>query len=170
MIGGNGGKQKTEQIDVSPGNHDLPKLSDYPTNVTAAVCASVAGAVWSCGGHASSLCYRYHWANDSWTQPLSLLSERWYAASVMVTDSVWWITGGDRAKATSSTEILTFGGPDGMPSGSKGPPLPVAYTRHCVVKVDENRFFLSGGYTREVLVLNWNTTEWIRGTEMSKVR
>ena len=73
--------------------------------------------------------------------------------AVMIDGNSWWVTGGSKRTVPSNprtfirldtTEIYTAG------SGwSAGPDLPYPSSLHCFVKIDEDRYFMTGGYDRQ---------------------
>ena len=68
----------------------------------------------------------------------------------MIDHNTWWVTGGSRRTDPSdssswirldTTEIYSSG------SGwSTGPSLPYPSSLHCFAKIDEDRYFMAGGY------------------------
>ena len=68
-----------------------------------------------------------------------------YAAAVKTSSSTWWITGGEAPGpetdfGMSSTETYTLNSgitPDIV--------LPIERERHTLIRIDETRYFLSGG-------------------------
>ena len=88
---------------------------------------------------------------------------RLYGASVMVNDSIW-ITGGSANGSELTTSILV--NPNG--ETKQGPDLPIAVRDHCMVGINDNEYFLIGGYPNgnRTFKYNFATEEWTPGPDL----
>ncbi len=103
------------------------------------------GFPWVCGGTANLDCFKYDVANDQWlTGAAQLDIERRLAAGVMLSETEWWITGGDQdldSIGTDTTMIYDTEAEEVRPYVD----LPERMWRHNIFRVDDTTIFLIGG-------------------------
>jgi hypothetical protein len=157
---------KSEVIDLEDASNVCMDLEDYPSQVDGAV-----GGLLNqvdplvCGGRVPyrKSCYVVNQPGQS----SEMLELRGYSASLTLNSTHLWITGGekDSGKYLSSTEFVSIGQP-----AVRGPYLPYAVKRHCLVRVNSSTALLCGGYNNgdynECHFMDLEDHSWSQGPSM----
>jgi hypothetical protein len=96
--------------------------------------------------------------------------ERSFSASLTLNSTHLWITGGDIAYTLQTSEFVSIGQP-----AVKGPDLPYAVDRHCLVGVNSSTALLcggkkNGGHSNECHYMDWEDHSWSQGPSMMTKR
>jgi hypothetical protein len=158
---------KSEVIDLEDSSIICQDLEDYPIQVNAAV-----GGLLNqvdplvCGGERTKSCYVVNQPG----QALEMLEERLFSASLTLNSTHLWITGGinGNSKDLQTSELVSIGQPS-----VKGPDLPYAVYKHCLVGVNSSTALLCGGYNsahggvlNECHYMDWEHYSWSQGPSM----
>jgi hypothetical protein len=182
VVGGyaNGILDGAEFVDMSETNGFCNSPAKYPYPAADAVGFWFHNQPWVCGGESDQTttrqeCYAYNQATDSWTPRSSMKTARVFAAANPIKDGTeLWITGGkDGNTLLQSTEILTAAG-----TWVAGPELPVPLAQHCIVGLDSDRVFISGGIvtaddttgTKKAYIYSFRTNVWTEIKDMLEAR
>ena len=156
----------TEVIDLEDSSSTCQPLPNFVYPVYSAVGGLLNGSPFICNG------------NDDFDKCCSLTNSnveisvglRLFAASIMVNDTLW-ITGGSAPQQAGSemkSSILV------LPNGETkpGPDLPIPVKDHCLVGINENEYFLIGGYPEGNRTFKYNFAEgsWTTGPNLLKHR
>ena len=102
-----------------------------------------------CGGQDTNLdfqdCYIYQLANDTWDHFAPMKDRRQSATSVQLSDNDFWIAGGldSDGNKMSSTEIYV----SATGQFEYGPDLPFSVSGHCMARINDTHYVMSGGRT-----------------------
>ncbi|TRY74754.1 hypothetical protein TCAL_06331 [Tigriopus californicus] len=162
VIGGQG-PDVNEVVDLFTDSlyENCTEIQRYPIGFVGGSALKNSDGLLFCGGQANyKECFRYD-VNDenSWSLlNFGTIQHRVYSASAPYSADGWWITGGyhDQNSSLLSTEILQSG------SFVPGPNLPTPLYQHCLVRIDETRYFLTGGlpYSTSAWIFDTNTQVW----------
>jgi hypothetical protein len=136
---------KSEVIDLEDVSNICQTLEDYPIAVEGAVGGFLnQGDPLVCGGYSyTNVC---HVVNQP-GQSSEMLEERYDSASLTLNRTHIWITGGRNGNGRLQTsEFVSIG-----QASVKGPDLPDAVYRHCLVGVNSSTALLCGGYNGQYL-------------------
>ena len=155
-----------EVIDVSSST-PLPcfKPSDYPVTAYHTMGALIQGSPIVCGGHYQksvyASCYSYSINNNTWTETFSLNTPRFVPTAVALSDSEFWITGGESRNGELLDTIEVYSPENGLSFSSIR--LPQATRGHSLVKINSTSLFLTGGegVTESAWILDVSSQEWI---------
>jgi hypothetical protein len=138
---------KSEVIDLDDSSNHCQVLEDYPIAVEAAVGGFLnQGDPLVCGGKPYTWFPWYTATNvcnvvNQPVQSSEMLEERYNSASLTLNSSHLWVTGGYNGNAYLQTsEFVSIGQPS-----VKGPDLPYAVYKHCLVVVNSSTALLCGG-------------------------
>ena len=156
----------TEVIDLEDSSSTCQSLPDFAYPVYSAVGGLLNGSPIICNGNDDfDKCYSLTHSNIEISVGLRL-----FAASVMVNDSLW-ITGGSaphQAGSEMNSSILV------LPNGETkpGPDLPIPVKDHCLVGINDNEYFLIGGYPEGKRTFKYNFVEgsWTTGPNLQSHR
>jgi hypothetical protein len=157
---------KSEVIDLEDSGNICQDLEDYPIQVFGAI-----GGLLNqvdplvCGGWYpyTKSCYIVNQPNQS----SEMLEERRDSASLTLNSTHLWITGGSNGNGRLQTsEFVSIGQP-----AVKGPDLPYAVYRHCLVRVNSSTALLCGGYSNgqylnECHYMDLKDHSWSQGPSM----
>jgi hypothetical protein len=162
---------KSEVIDLEDASNICQNLEDYPIGVYSAVGGLFnQGDPLVCGGGfpATNVCYVVNQPGQS----SEMLEERVYSASLTLNSSHLWITGGTGYNGNvllQTSEFVSIGQPS-----VKGPDLPYAVYRHCLVEVNSSTALLCGGYNGGILnechYMDLEDHSWSQGPPMMTKR
>ncbi len=85
--------------------------------------------------------------------------------SALINENTLWITGGSDPDLGSlaTTEFVTLD-ENGVGKVTPGPDLPRMQSAHCLVKMDENRYIMIGGFGSDEavqpMIYDFSTEEW----------
>jgi hypothetical protein len=161
---------KSEVIDLEDSNNICQDLEDYPIEVSDAV-----GGLLNqvdplvCGGSPyTSVCYVVNQPGQS----SAMLNQRSNSASLTLNSTHLWITGGRNSVGYLGTsEFVSIGQP-----AVKGPDIPKALDRHCLVGVNSSTALLCGGHDgwygdlKECHYMDWEDHSWSQGPSMITTR
>ena len=128
-----------------------------------------------CGGYSNQDCVVI--GRDTSTPLVDLTFPRPESASVLIDDSTLWITGAEWGEGLGNSEFVTIES-DGSAQSILGPDLPMQVFGHCMAKIDDNTYFLSGGYrldtdsiaTKATFFYDMTSETWTRGPDMIERR
>ena len=122
--------------------------ADLPKDLEAAVGGLVEEAILICGGtaHGQSFDECYTLSQERATFVTNMTAKREYAASIVLYQTMMWVSGGwssDTGSLLSSSEFITI-------EGTKlGPSMPMATSSHVKVAISNTLTMLIGGETKD---------------------
>lgn len=144
VAGGNNALDDAEVIDLNPDNLiQTPcfKPSDLAFEQEEHVGIFSLGQPWLCGGE-SRQCQSYDAGEDEWTERAPLDQERRLGASVQISETEWWISGGDRGDNVGLIDSIIYR--TDTETYEDYVDLPIGMWRHVMVKVDDDTYFVMG--------------------------
>ena len=165
--GDSGYLSNTETIDIE-NNSDSPYYPNHPRKIWGATGGFLHQDFVTCGGNdweegSTNKCYML----GSEKPFATMMTEREYAASIVLDPGKLWILGGYANNyRLSSTEYIFSDG-----RNEEGPPMPIALYGHAMVKINETTSFLVGGYSGGNSKRTWYYNgNWIEGPNLHKGR
>jgi hypothetical protein len=161
---------KSEVIDLDDSSNHCQVLEDYPIEVLGAVGGllnQVDPLVCGGGYPYTNVCYVVNQPGQS----SEMLEERAYSASLTLNSTHLWITGGTNLNGPLQTsEFVSIG-----QTSVKGPDLPNAVSRHCLVRVNSSTALLcggrnNGGILNECHYMDLRDHSWSQGPSMMTIR
>ena len=126
-------------------NTEPPIYPDHPRKIVGSTGGFLHQDFITCGGLDSvegttNKCYML----GSEGSFATMMTERRWAASIILEPGKLWILGGKKGQNTvlSTTEYIFSDG-----RNEEGPQMPIAVSHHAVVKINDTTSFLVGGYT-----------------------
>ncbi len=141
-----------EVIDLSSSTTFCSAPVDYPIAQLDPLGAFFGGVPTICGGHKvenlvevynyTDACFVYDMTEDAWLPAAEMKNARGDAATVVLDDNTWWITGGHGGDPNIliSTERRNA---NGHPSWYLN--LPMANKYHCLARADDGHVLMAGG-------------------------
>ena len=174
LIGGYGGGTLNDVEIINIGEEDgptCPKPADFPVSTRGQVGTILNGKTFICGGDGISSCHYYTFDTGEWIRTTDMDTERWYAASVLMDNNEWWITGGSPISANPYSSTLIF--KDGL--FSPGPDLPSPLYFHCLLTINSTHAFLAGGLDgharqQKAYMFEWTSGTWTTLADMKYAR
>ena len=170
-----GGEQSSEVIDLRNPDNVCASFADagprqFPYGALLQKSLPVV-----CGGYSNQDCVVI--GRDTSTPLVDLTFPRPESASVLIDDSTLWITGAEWGEGLGNSEFVTIES-DGSAQSILGPDLPMQVFGHCMAKIDDNTYFLSGGYrldtdsiaTKATFFYDMTSETWTRGPDMIERR
>ena len=170
-----GGEQSSEVIDLRNPDNVCASFADagprqFPYGALLQKSLPVV-----CGGYSNQDCVVI--GRDTSTPLVDLTFPRPESASVLIDDSTLWITGAEWGEGLGNSEFVTIES-DGSAQSILGPDLPMQVFGHCMAKIDDNTYFLSGGYrldtdsiaTKATFFYDMTSETWTRGPNMIESR
>ena len=147
---GTGAGSNVEVVNLDPENDiQTPCFSpqEYPFDVSQQVGTFSSGRIYTCGGSSNAVsitsCYAYEVESDTWISAGNLDRDRRVAASAMLSDTEWWITGGeDTGNVGLNTTIIYHTDTEEVEAYVD---LPIGMWRHSMVKINDSAVFVIGG-------------------------
>ncbi len=103
------------------------------------------GYPWMCGGDPNPFCFKYDISTDEWIRAADPLDRtRRLAAGVMLSETEFWITGGDDTTSGAGTETTIIFHTDTEEVESYID-LPERMWRHNVLRINDTTIFFIGG-------------------------
>ena len=133
----------TEIFDIEHRNAQCDNLANFPIGLIHATGGLINQRPIICGGESdegfgvqiSAKCYCYKSEQKAWKECATMTTKRYLASSIVVNDSLLWITGGrsydDKYIDLDSTEFISTNGDVKL-----GTPLPNALSSHCMVNLN----------------------------------
>ena len=123
-----------------------------------------------CGGNdvnneEMNSCFEYSLETGQWNEAqYRMLARRFLAASVVLNNGSFFVSGGSDSFETSEFPI----------EGKLGPRLPYDAYQHCLCQINKTHLFMAGGSlgarARQAYILNLNTAEWTQLPDMIEFR
>ena len=170
-----GGEQSSEVIDLRNPDNVCASFADagprqFPYGALLQKSLPVV-----CGGYSNQDCVVI--GRDTSTPLVDLTFPRPESASVLIDDSTLWITGAEWGEGLGNSEFVTIES-DGSAQSILGPDLPMQVFGHCMAKIDDNTYFLSGGYrldtdsiaTKATFFYDMTSETWTTGPNMIESR
>ena len=128
-----------------------------------------------CGGNwALDECYKIDDTSTTFVAKMSI--GRSYAASIYVSETMLWVTGGspnmEKNTGLSSTEIID----NEHASGRPGPEMPIALASHDITSLSDSVFIITGGrssdsyYSADTFVYYLDSKVWEQGLSFNEAR
>ena len=142
-IGGHQHPHDVEILEISPPDHGQQQCTK-PADIPAGSTGGMVGAFHNgrplvCGGPLDRRCWQYSIESREWSlAPFQMSDERYYAASVLLTDGTFLVMGGSSGGESRSErlEVEDF---------ASGPDLPARFSEHCTSLVNLTHVFVGGG-------------------------
>ena len=168
--GDSGLLSQTETLAID-NNSELPNYPDHSKKITGSTGGFLHHDFVTCSGDVSgegttNKCY--HLGSEA---PFAtMITERKWAASIVLDEKLWILGGYDENNnKLSSTEFIFSDG-----RNEEGPPMPIALTKHAIVKINDTTSLLVGGYTGSSLSVSSRTWyydgKWHVGPDLKKAR
>ena len=169
--GSNGHGQYLSQTEtLAIGDNSEPSnYPDHPRKIVGATGGFLHDNFVTCGGKDSveghtNKCY--HLSSEA---PFAtMMTERCFAASIILDEKLWILGGGDSSSGLSSTEFIFSDG-----RNEEGPPMPIALYGHAMVKINSTTSLLVGGWASwsDYSKRTWYYDEkWHIGPDLQKAR
>ena len=140
-----GGEQSSEVIDLRNADNVCGSFDDVDTFRQVPFGALMQKSLpVVCGGYSPPTHNCVIVGKEMTTPLIDFILPRPESGFVLINESTLWITGAEWGEGASNSEYITVGS-DGSAQAMLGPEIPLEIFGHCMVKVDEHTFFMTGG-------------------------